>query len=194
MPIRAALGAVIRARRLELGWTQEELAARISADGEYLRQSEISRIESGKIALPRRERLERIATALDVPLGELLARSGWAGAEPYFQPTATDLTVSPVQRESSSGSGDSPNDPEAGSTVDERTMKPADARVRSRIPSYDPDAMAAFREALAAMREGSERLQRNRITASEMQRLFIRTTGNEPSGTVAGNYANGEAD
>lgn len=78
------LGCVIRRRRLELGWTQEQLAERISAEDEYIRQSDISRIERGDIALPRRARLERIAAALDLPLGELLARSGWADAEACF--------------------------------------------------------------------------------------------------------------
>src|SRR5687767_2142637 len=97
MPVQPALGAVIKARRIELGWTQETLAARISADGEYVRQSEISRIESGKIALPRRERLERIALTLELPLGELLARSGWSGArESFHQPTA-NAAVTPRQ-------------------------------------------------------------------------------------------------
>lgn len=78
------LGRVIRKRRLELGWTQEQLADRISAEGEYIRQSDISRIERGEIALPRRARLERIAAALGLPLGELLARSGWADADAFF--------------------------------------------------------------------------------------------------------------
>lgn len=72
------LGQVIRDRRRDLGWTQEELGARI---GHGVAQSEISRLERDKIMLPRRERLERIASALELPLGTLLARSGWAGAE-----------------------------------------------------------------------------------------------------------------
>ena len=75
------LGAVIRARRIELGLTQEELAARIGGEGEYVRQSDVSRLERGRVGLPRRARLERIAAALGLPAGEVLARSGWAGAE-----------------------------------------------------------------------------------------------------------------
>jgi len=59
-----------------LGLTQEALAERI---GEGMRQAEVSRLESGRVTLPRRERLERIAAALDIPVGELLARSGWSG-------------------------------------------------------------------------------------------------------------------
>ena len=79
-----SLGSVIRARRKELGWTQEELAERISALDEYVRQSDISRIERDDIALPRRQRLARIAGALNLTLGELLALSGWAGADAHF--------------------------------------------------------------------------------------------------------------
>jgi transcriptional regulator with XRE-family HTH domain len=79
-----SLGSIVRARRLELGLTQEQLAERISDEEGYIRQSEISRIESGRVALPRRERLERLAAALDLSLGELLARSGWTDAQTYF--------------------------------------------------------------------------------------------------------------
>jgi transcriptional regulator with XRE-family HTH domain len=71
------LGAFIRRRRLELGLTQEALAEMI---GGGVRQAEISRLEHDRVMLPRRHRLEQIATALDVPLGELLVRSGWTGA------------------------------------------------------------------------------------------------------------------
>jgi transcriptional regulator with XRE-family HTH domain len=71
------LGQVIRRRRIELALTQEELAERI---GEGVRQSEVSRLERDRIVLPRRERLERIAKAIQMPVGELLAQSGWAGA------------------------------------------------------------------------------------------------------------------
>ena len=72
------LGTLIRRRRLEQGWTQEQLAERISAEGEYVRQSEISRIESGRVGLPRYARLERIAAALGLSVGELLTSSTWA--------------------------------------------------------------------------------------------------------------------
>src|SRR5688572_25380151 len=75
---KPTLGQVIRTRRLELGLTQEELAERI---GEGIRQAEVSRLEHDRVVLPRRARLERIASALDIPPGELLARSGWAGAD-----------------------------------------------------------------------------------------------------------------
>jgi transcriptional regulator with XRE-family HTH domain len=77
------LGQVIRSRRLALGLTQEELADRI---GDGVRQAEVSRLECDRVALPRRRRLERIAAALDVPVGELLAAAGWSGADGAFRP------------------------------------------------------------------------------------------------------------
>jgi transcriptional regulator with XRE-family HTH domain len=48
--------------------------------GEGVRQAEISRLERDHVTLPRRSRLEQIADALEIPLGVLLARSGWVGA------------------------------------------------------------------------------------------------------------------
>jgi transcriptional regulator with XRE-family HTH domain len=78
MLMGASLGRLIRQRRIELGLTQEELAERV---GDGVRQAEISRLERDRVTLPRRGRLEQIAQALDVPMGELLARSGWVGAQ-----------------------------------------------------------------------------------------------------------------
>lgn len=72
------LGKFIQRRRAELGMTQEQLAELV---GDGVRQAEISRLEHDRVTLPRRQRLEQIARALDVPIGELLARSGWLGAE-----------------------------------------------------------------------------------------------------------------
>jgi transcriptional regulator with XRE-family HTH domain len=68
------LGNYVRGRRAELGLTQEELAARI---GGSATQAEISRLERGMVALPRRSRLEALAAALEVTLGSLLVHSGW---------------------------------------------------------------------------------------------------------------------
>jgi transcriptional regulator with XRE-family HTH domain len=80
-----SLGAAIKARRQQLGWSQEELAQRVAARGDAtFRQSDVSRLERGRIGLPHRERLEHIASVLALSVGELLARSGWAGAETAF--------------------------------------------------------------------------------------------------------------
>ena len=82
------LGRTIRERRCALGWTQEELAERVANRGdEAFRQSDVSRLERGKVGLPRRDRLERVAGVLGLSVGELLARSGWAGAETAPGPT-----------------------------------------------------------------------------------------------------------
>ena len=72
--VKNDLGNYIRERRQDLGLTQEELAARI---GGSATQAEISRLERGSIALPRRNRLEALAAALEVTLGALLVHSGW---------------------------------------------------------------------------------------------------------------------
>jgi transcriptional regulator with XRE-family HTH domain len=88
------LGRVIRQRRIEMGLTQEALAALV---GDGVGQAEISRLEHDRIALPRRARLEQIAQALGLPLGTLLARSGWAGAEEELaQSPAPDPAPSPA--------------------------------------------------------------------------------------------------
>jgi transcriptional regulator with XRE-family HTH domain len=77
------LGPVIRARRLALGWSQEDLASRVAAHGgATINQSDISRLELGKVGLPRHARLRALAAALDLPLDQLLLGSSWAEAEP----------------------------------------------------------------------------------------------------------------
>jgi transcriptional regulator with XRE-family HTH domain len=81
------LGTVIKARRQELGWTQEKLAERMASVGdETFRQSDVSRLERGKVELPHLQRLACLAAVLDMPLGELLARSGWAAHGPAHSP------------------------------------------------------------------------------------------------------------
>lgn len=72
------LGQFIRTNRLAMGLTQEQLAERV---GESLRQSDISRLEKDGIEFPRRERLDAIATALNVTLGDLLISTGWLEIE-----------------------------------------------------------------------------------------------------------------
>lgn len=78
MSENTTLGDAIRLRRLQLGISQEELAERI---GDDVRQSDVSRLERGKILFPRLERLNQIAASLDLTLGELLAEAGWFSGE-----------------------------------------------------------------------------------------------------------------
>jgi transcriptional regulator with XRE-family HTH domain len=84
MADEVSLGTTIRMRRRELGLSQDELAERIRIFGVSVRQTEISRIELDKVTLPGQDRLEAIAQALDLSLGELLSRSGWTQAHLYF--------------------------------------------------------------------------------------------------------------
>lgn len=73
-----SLGRAIRARRQALGLTQEALAERV---GEGVRQSDVSRLERDKIALPHPARVRALARALELAPGELLVCAGWLGAE-----------------------------------------------------------------------------------------------------------------
>ena len=92
----ATLGETIRARREELGLTQEQLAERI---GENARQADISRLEHDGVTLPRRERLEGLAAALDLDLGVLLSRSGWVGADRVISSAEPAVEPNPVELE-----------------------------------------------------------------------------------------------
>lgn len=78
--VTPGIGEVIKARRQELGLTQEELADRVCALGSSLRQSDVSRMEHGKVILPRYKRMTCLAAALELPLGALLDHAGWDGA------------------------------------------------------------------------------------------------------------------
>lgn len=73
-----SLGEAIRLRRLELSLSQEELGERIGPD---VRQSDVSRLERGRILFPRLERLNQIADALELSLGALLIEAGWFSEE-----------------------------------------------------------------------------------------------------------------
>ena len=66
----AALGALIRAQRVATGLSQRDLAERAKVSNAYL-----SQIERG-LHEPSLSVLAAIAAALDVPLGDVLARAG----------------------------------------------------------------------------------------------------------------------
>jgi transcriptional regulator with XRE-family HTH domain len=87
---RRSLGAVILHRRAELGLTQAALAERVVTLGDWgFRQSDISRLERGIVKLPHYTRMKFLAAALEMPVGELLARSGWTGADNAFDDSST---------------------------------------------------------------------------------------------------------
>ena len=136
-----SLGQVIRRERLARGWTQEALAARIGGEDGFVRQSEVSRLERGQVGLPRRARLERIAAALDLSLGDLLARSGWGGAAAAFAPPA-GIAVAPratIEPWSESAPAASPapsaahDDLLPGGPAAEPDQSPGAARLRSAL-------------------------------------------------------------
>jgi transcriptional regulator with XRE-family HTH domain len=80
-----SLGTAILQRRMELGLTQAALAERVATCGDWgFRQSDISRLERGIVTLPHFTRMRSLAAALELPVGELLAKSGWTGAEAAF--------------------------------------------------------------------------------------------------------------
>jgi transcriptional regulator with XRE-family HTH domain len=100
---RPTLGSAIRTRRVELGLSQETLAARVIACGDRaFRQSDVSRLERNRVQFPHRPRMQCLAAALELSLGELLARAGWVGADAVFgtdgvaqpEPVMEQLTAS----------------------------------------------------------------------------------------------------
>lgn len=91
---RRTLGQTIRARRQELGLTQEDLADRI---GPSVGQNYVSQLERDRVKLPRQERLRAIADILGIEAGELLERSGWTGASARIASSASaPATVAPA--------------------------------------------------------------------------------------------------
>ena len=79
----AMVGPVVRARRIALGLTQADLAAQI---GDGVRQTDISRIESGVVDPPRGVSLERLAAVLGLACDELHAGPGWVNADRRVSP------------------------------------------------------------------------------------------------------------
>lgn len=61
------IGERIKARRVSLGWTQRELAAKMG----YKNHSVVARVESGAVDLPQ-SRLEKFAQVLGVTHGYLI--------------------------------------------------------------------------------------------------------------------------
>ena len=66
------LARTIRQRRIALGMTQAELAQRMGKETTW---RSIQRLEAGRICMPGWARLQRLALALKLPIGDLLQRS-----------------------------------------------------------------------------------------------------------------------
>ncbi len=71
------LGATLRRRRLELGWTMRTLE-----DASGVDDAVISRIENGEIAQPRVDKIISIATALGLDPVTVIARAATAADAP----------------------------------------------------------------------------------------------------------------
>jgi transcriptional regulator with XRE-family HTH domain len=150
-------GRVVRERRIELGLTQEELAERV---GESIRQSDISRMEHDHVLLPRRDRLEALAAALEVSPGHLLMHSGWITGEESASMGAGATSRVPVPAE--------PLPSEHETTGDEANA-PVELSDERRTEDV-PDATASLNEAVAHAREVSHQTDELlRRTASTMQ-------------------------
>lgn len=70
------LGGLIRANRLQHGWTQEYLADMVG-----VRQAQISAYEVGKVQMPDKHVLGRLDDVFGFERGTLLGMSGWKGAK-----------------------------------------------------------------------------------------------------------------
>jgi transcriptional regulator with XRE-family HTH domain len=81
------LGALVRDRRLRLGWTQAELADRVSTSSQH-----ISQIETGARKWPR-EIVPELADALGLSEVEMAMAAGLISPQPVRQPTPLDDPV-----------------------------------------------------------------------------------------------------
>ena len=134
-----SLGSAILQRRMELGLTQAALAVRVATCGDWgFRQSDISRLERGIVTLPHFTRMRSLAAALELPVGELLAKSGWTGAEEAFPPTHPQPAASV----------------KAGP---EETSKPQAHPVPH--PTATSDEIQLLRQEIVSLREAVEMLQ-----------------------------------
>ncbi len=80
-----ALGALVRKRRRERGYTLDGLAKRIPMSA-----SNLSRLELGTQGPPADEAIERIAAALETDPGELLRAAGRPAGGPSFEEQVLD--------------------------------------------------------------------------------------------------------
>jgi len=67
----------VKARRRELGLSQQALAQRMGAAGRRVDRSLISQIEIGMVALPAAPTIAALSDALALPAGVLLSEAGY---------------------------------------------------------------------------------------------------------------------
>ena len=88
-------GQVIAKRRIELGWTQEELAKKMG----YTSKTTITKIESDKIDLPRRK-VKMLADILGISVNDLFPDV------PSYNPDTGILTIPFITQKISAGIGE----------------------------------------------------------------------------------------
>jgi transcriptional regulator with XRE-family HTH domain len=164
--LRQTLGDAIKARRLELGWTQVELADRVAARGDStFRQSDVSRLERGNVTLPHRARLERVAMVLGLPLGELLERSGWYGRVTSDPPSPGDLAPA--------------RNGEASVQTEVHDGGRYDVRARTEQTFASPQLAEALRQARATRARTEQVLERSEALRVLFQRSMRQENGHE---------------
>lgn len=84
MELEQSLGRAIRQRRLDLGLSQVEVAERM---GSEFRQSDISRIEQGRVQFPRPQLLMALAGSLNISIIDLMVEAGWLTPEEHIHYT-----------------------------------------------------------------------------------------------------------
>ena len=82
------IGTYVRDRRQDLGLSQAALARRV---GKPYSQSDVSRLERGQIDVPRLGTLIKLASVLEVQVGDLLIVSDWFADGPV-SPTSTSTS------------------------------------------------------------------------------------------------------
>ena len=72
LALQVEMGARIRERRLALGLTQEQLAAKVRERDQFCTADYVSNLEGGRATIPRSDRLGALARALDMTADALL--------------------------------------------------------------------------------------------------------------------------
>ena len=95
-----ALGRTLKAARTAKNLTAYEVAHRTG----IVHRATIQRIETGEIARPRPETLQRLANVLDLDLDDLLSLAGYVqlsdlpGFEPYLRTKHRDLPEEAIEQ------------------------------------------------------------------------------------------------
>lgn len=93
------IGALVKARREALGMSQERLAALVGVTQTY-----ISKIEVGKVKLPMRELVDRLAAALELPVSAIMEEAGVlegvderAASRRFYEPNDARADYTPAE-------------------------------------------------------------------------------------------------